>query len=390
MPAQSSGAILGNKDQQKMLQKRARSKYFSMHLAQELAALNSNLKKSYERTYNCGSQITQTGNKLTSTYCGARWCVMCNRIRTAKLINKYTPHLNEMHQPCFITLTIPNITGTAADLRAEVDRMQIFLRKASDNLRKYGIKFKGFRKIEISYNYKKNNYHPHIHILSDGTIDVSEWCDKKSIQKIWKLWKMKGFSRSRFSELIKRYNTGKITAGCFKGELLLQMWLENFPDARSVAQDVRPATPGTLKELFKYSTKVLTKSKSLNKYTYTSREYVTRSGEVREVLKKSLAPAEVYCFVSSLDKIYRALKNKRVLQPTGYCKEELQQFNEIASGAVQDDLQAQEFNDLQQGATAYVWCGYDWREIITGAFLSGFIPDRSDQSRITSFVFDSG
>lgn len=378
-------------EQKKTLQKRARSKYFSFALAQELALCESSLKKSYLRTLNCCSIITQNGQQLTSTYCGARWCIVCNRIRTAKLLNKYEPHLEQMFRPHFITLTIPNVNGAPGEIYQAVKQIQTWSRKTLDLLRKYGVKFKGFRKIEVTYNAAAGTFHPHIHILTDGTILTDEWTkdDEPGIKLLYRIWKNQKLSAKKFQALLDRYNAGKITTGYMKGELLRQMWLKHFPAARAVAQDVRPANKGSLKELFKYSAKVLSKSKRAGAESWELQEYTTKSGETRTV-KKKMQKSQVQCYVSALDKIYCALYGKRILQPIGFEKWEQQHFNELANGNVQDDLQAQEFTELQEQAAAWQWTGNDWQEITTGTRLCSWKPGKKDIEAATCFIFDSG
>ena len=371
------------------LQKRARSKYFSLALAKELVDLNSPLKAAYIRTLCCTDIITQTGNKLISTYCGARWCITCNRIRTAKMINKYEPHLAGMYEPHFITLTFPNITGEVKTINSSVKDIQLFLRKTFDRLRKDGIKYRGFRKIEITYNEDKGSFHPHIHVLTDGSINKNN-DDPKAIQLIYKIWKRRKYKESEFWDLVKQYNTGKIDSGYFKAEILLRAWLENFTSARRVAQDIRPATPGTLKELFKYSTKILSKSKSKSREQWTLTKYTSSDGEAREVYKKRIQSAGLAIYVSALDKIYQAIYRKRIIQPIGYTKAEQKAFNELAEGNINADLESEIIEDLAPAATAWQWYKKDWHNIDTGVKLTGWQPDQLDLERVSAFIFDSG
>ena len=71
------------------LVKRAKAKFLTNGLSFPLIDLNSPLKKSYWLTWHCTSVLLQEGQKITSRYCNNRWCIVCNRIRTAKLINGY-------------------------------------------------------------------------------------------------------------------------------------------------------------------------------------------------------------------------------------------------------------------------------------------------------------
>jgi len=94
-----------------VLGKRARSKYISNAISLRLSDLQSDLRQSYFNTYHCSDVLVQSGQKITSKYCNNRWCLTCNRIRTAKLIIGYRKPLSELIDPQFVTLTIPNVTG---------------------------------------------------------------------------------------------------------------------------------------------------------------------------------------------------------------------------------------------------------------------------------------
>jgi len=74
-----------------ILLKRARAKYFSTPLAINLAKLRSPLEKSYRNTVYCSATLSQEDGKIVGSYCGNRWCMVCNRIRTARAIHRYLP-----------------------------------------------------------------------------------------------------------------------------------------------------------------------------------------------------------------------------------------------------------------------------------------------------------
>ena len=66
-----------------------------------------------------------------------------------------------------VTLTAPTVQ--AKDLKKEIAKRYDVIFRIKDNLRKiHGIKIKGFRKVEITYNLKTKEFHPHYHILIDN------------------------------------------------------------------------------------------------------------------------------------------------------------------------------------------------------------------------------
>ena len=200
---------------QKGFQKRSRAKMLTDSMNFQLIDLESKLLKSYWQTYWCTRAVLQDGDKLTSRYCNQRWCLVCNRIRTAKLINGYIPSIDKLEDAQFITLT--RQTVDAVDLADTIQEMQANFVKVKDRLRKQGIKLVGIRKIEIKYNELSGKYHPHYHLIVDGLQNaqslVCEW------------------------------------VSCYSEDV-----------CNIKAQDVRKADKNAPIELFKYFTKMLTDS----------------------------------------------------------------------------------------------------------------------------------
>ena len=192
------------------LQKRARTKAISNAVVFKLTPLQSPLNKAYWSTFHCSNAILQDGEKLTSRYCNQRWCLVCNRIRTAKLMRGYLPSIDEMNDPQLVTLTRPNVKG--GYLRLTFSSMQSIFIQCKDALRKQGITLIGIRKVEVTFNEITGEYHPHFHFIIDG---------KK------------------------------------ESEALKTEWLKRNPKALHYLQNVKPCTDPI--ELFKYFTKLTTK-----------------------------------------------------------------------------------------------------------------------------------
>ena len=104
-----------NPTAQEILSKKARRKFCSTILADNLAISNtkSPLHQSYIRSIFCCHSLEicpKEGYLKSSGYCKNRWCLTCNRIRTAKLTEDYAAAVDNMEEPYFITLTRPTIT----------------------------------------------------------------------------------------------------------------------------------------------------------------------------------------------------------------------------------------------------------------------------------------
>jgi hypothetical protein len=195
---------------QSTLQKRARAKAITNTVIFPLISLESPMNKSYWSTFHCSKSILQEGDKLKSRYCNQRWCLVCNRIRTAKLMIGYLPSIDGMKDPQFVTLTRPNVKGSY--LRSTFGSMQSTFVQCKDTLGKRGITLIGIRKVETTYSVPRDDFHPHFHFIIDG---------KK------------------------------------ESEALKTEWLKRNPKALHYLQNVKPCTDPI--ELFKYFTKLLTK-----------------------------------------------------------------------------------------------------------------------------------
>jgi hypothetical protein len=207
------------------LQRRANSKLLSLQLAKALIDLGTTkLGHQYVRGCNCSAVVQKIGDRFRSSYCERRFCLICNRIRTAKLINAYKPVLDTLTDLQFVTLTIPNVPGY--ELKKAIQEMTKAFQRIKDNLRKiYKVKIEGIRKLEITYNDVRRDYHPHFHIILSG----------------------------------------KMAA-----ETLIELWLNQFPTAKKAAQDIKKADEKAVKELFKYFTKITTNNKKSKKLHITA------------------------------------------------------------------------------------------------------------------------
>lgn len=178
-----------------------------------MAALDSEFKDKYWDTYHCSDIVTVEGETAKSKFCRKRWCVICNRIRTAQLVHTYYPTLKTWPDKQFVTLTVPN--PKLDELKPTLNRMYKAFTDIKDSERKADRKLVGLRKLEVTYNRFEDTYHPHFHLVTE----TGRSCDK-----------------------------------------IIKKWLKKFPEAREVAQDSRTADDHSCFELFKYFTKLTSNS----------------------------------------------------------------------------------------------------------------------------------
>lgn len=208
---------------QTVIQKRARRKYLTYPFIFEMIKIDSPLKKSYRNTFYCCKDIysneetAKTGRYL-SKYCKNRWCLVCASIRTAVLINVYKPILSEWKDKHLLSLTIRNCSAEL--LRKKVQEMNTVFYDAVrvDRKRKGSIKIKCVKKMEVTYNSDRKDYHPHFHVITE-TVEQAEF--------------------------------------------IYDYWLKHFDkeEANNKCQSIVPADNNSMIELFKYFTKIITKKK---------------------------------------------------------------------------------------------------------------------------------
>ena len=294
--------------------KRAKAKFAQNNLMRVMAKLNSPLKEKYEETQFCSYSLIQNGNTFTAKYCKQRWCRICNRIRTGKLMNGYSDAIKAMKEPQFVTLTIPNVPGK--NLRNSIKAMLSNFRKIQDLRRKNKQPLiKAIRKLECTYNPDRNDFHPHAHLIVENLQQAEE---------------------------------------------LKQAWMDRNPEALEYLQDIRPATNPI--ELFKYFAKLTSKS----------------SKDIKMYKGKKLVMREEYHYPEALDLIFQAIAGIRIIQPMGGVKmvsDEIEEIEAVEIENVESDQALWQWKKIGITAEKYT---YDWVNIFTGECLTGYEPTEKE------------
>ena len=142
--------------------------------------------KIISRFNDCGSGCSvfldpETGRYILRSHtCHLRFCPVCRRRLQRAVIERITTSLGSIkrHTWQFITLTLRHTDNT-------LESQLAILRKAFRNLRQQKLwkssVTHGFAILEITYSTKKDEWHPHIHVLAHtGFIDWS------ALRKAWK------------------------------------------------------------------------------------------------------------------------------------------------------------------------------------------------------------
>jgi hypothetical protein len=212
-----------------------------------------------------------------------------------------------------VTLTIRNCAGE--DLASTLDAMvKTFASCARAVRRTHGLPFTALRKLECTYSVERGDYHPHYHVIVEGKE---------------------------------------------QGELLRALWLRRFVGrAEPSGQDVRPCDVGSLGELFKYATKLITKTK----------------GKERGVMP-----------VAALHVIFGAMRGRRVWQSIGF----------VLPAGVEEEIESEEI--VLAGTPAFkrvdetvFWewnqQAFDWIDRETGEYLSEYVPEERYQAFIEAMA----
>lgn len=100
--------------------------------------------------------------------CKNRFCPLCSWRKAKKdamVMSTMMRYISCEHEKTFIflTLTIPNVTG--AELKSAIRNMNIALKKLFKRKEVMRVSHGYMRKLEITYNSKRRDFHPHIHAV---------------------------------------------------------------------------------------------------------------------------------------------------------------------------------------------------------------------------------
>jgi len=196
------------------LARRAKAKYFTQAYTKQLAQLKSTLQKSYNNTiYGCAHVLFQEGKKITSHYCNNRWCIVCNRIRTAKLIIAYKDPIAKLKELHLLTLTIRNVEADILEYKIENMQKTIstIINTINKRKKRAGEKniLRGIRKLECTFNETEKTFHPHFHILVEGyqnAVDIkNEWLKHYKDEALHYLQDIRKADKDSLIEIFKYY-----------------------------------------------------------------------------------------------------------------------------------------------------------------------------------------
>lgn len=183
-------------------------------------------EKTIERINNCATFLQSVSNFdrnrskiVKANRCMNRFCPICMATKARKeaymllIILKFLS-CAKGYEFIFLTLTVPNVTGN--ELVRELDEQYLALKRLIQRKEFKAISNGFIRKTEITYNQKRNDFHPHIHMLiavnKSYFKEKSLYVSQHKWQEIWKKCKkdnsitqvnVKKANESSFKELAK-------------------------------------------------------------------------------------------------------------------------------------------------------------------------------------------
>lgn len=130
------------------------------------------IRKEAQKLTRCGDspviyQNDETGKlSVTAWRCRSRLCPLCQRLTLLSIRDKIADAVKQMDSPRFITLTLQHEQG---DLQSQVKKLVKSFAKLRRSKRWKHYVTGGVYTIEINWNAKTKTWHPHLHIIANGT-----------------------------------------------------------------------------------------------------------------------------------------------------------------------------------------------------------------------------
>lgn len=155
--------------------------------------------KVHQRIDRCGSWLRFVSNNdftvsrlLQADFCTNRFCPMCawrKSLKDGAMLSFICNHIYNVEKRSFIflTLTTPNVPGIK--LADEITRFNKAFKKLMSRKIVKGMNYGYVRKLEVTYNKKRDDYNPHFHVLICVDKSYKDNKNKYIKQSEWlKMW----------------------------------------------------------------------------------------------------------------------------------------------------------------------------------------------------------
>jgi len=153
------------------------------HDAQDPEKARSTNRRLIRKIEACGRdaavwQSSETGElSVSRALCRSRVCPTCGRIRSEQLRRDILPLIQQMDCCRMLTLTM---RSSAAPLQEQLADLRAAWRRLRRSKQARRALRSGVYVIEITYNWERDQWHPHMHVLFDG-----QYWDQKSASAAW-------------------------------------------------------------------------------------------------------------------------------------------------------------------------------------------------------------
>lgn len=127
-----------------------------------------------------------------SNSCKDRFCPVCSKRKSRKDILKTLAIVNYLHDEfnysfIFLTLTVPNVKSS--ELSNSIEHIRDSFKRFYQSKEFFKINKGYMRKLEVTYNKKRDDYHPHLHVLIAVNRSYFTSRDYLSHKRILDLWR---------------------------------------------------------------------------------------------------------------------------------------------------------------------------------------------------------
>lgn len=187
--------LIGNDNLKKSLDKPTEKKLMMSEFIEFMEDKNLKL----DRLKECGNfikfQSSEDKTKFILTggnFCKNRFCPFCSWLKAKRTAFELLELIKvveykEKFAFLFITLTVPNVLKES--LREEIENFNVSFKRLFQT-KEFKAFNKGFiRKLEITYNEERNDYHPHFHLVIAVNKSYFKSRDYMSKRRLLELWK---------------------------------------------------------------------------------------------------------------------------------------------------------------------------------------------------------
>lgn len=134
--------------------------------------------------------IEPKGKLHNANFCRDRMCPMCQYRRSLKIfgqVSQIMDGIKDSYEWLFLTLTVPNVPGFY--LSEKLDELNKAFKRLTQYKRVKTVLRGAFKALEITYNRKRDDYHPHFHCIlavKKGYLTSRDYIKQQEWLELWR------------------------------------------------------------------------------------------------------------------------------------------------------------------------------------------------------------